>query len=200
MAASTCIEALDKGAGPANPIFTIGHSTRAVGGLIGRLREAGVGRLVDVRSVPRSRANPQFNADALPGPLAASGIGYTHLAALGGLRHHPKGAPPSPNTLWQSAAFRNYADYAMTPAFRAGLDQLCALARDERCAIMCAEAVWWRCHRRIVSDYLLARGLAVTHIMGKAKLEPATLTPGARSLPDGTIRYADPDLFDERMP
>ena len=187
-------------AGPATTIFTIGHSTRPVGELIGLLRESGVERLVDVRSVPRSRANPQFNADALPAPLAASGIGYTHLALLGGLRHHPKGAPPSPNTLWRNAAFRNYADYAMTPAFHAGLDELCGLARDERCAIMCAEAVWWRCHRRIVADYLLARGVAVTHIMGKEKLEPATLTPGVRSLPDGTLRYAEPDLFDERMP
>jgi len=193
MAASTCIEALHRGAGPANTVFTIGHSTRSVGELIALLRAAGVDRLVDVRSVPRSRANPQFNAEALPGPLAASGIGYIHLAALGGLRHHAKGAPPSPNTLWRSAAFRNYADYAMTAAFRAGLDQLCARARDERCAIMCAEAVWWRCHRRIIADYLLARGLAVAHIMGSAKLDPADLTPGARPLPDGTILYADRD-------
>ena len=198
MAASTCIEALDSGAGPANPIFTIGHSTRPLGELIGLLREARVGRLVDVRSVPRSRANPQFNADALPAPLATSGIGYTHLALLGGLRHHKKGAPPSPNTLWRNAAFRNYADYAMTPAFHAGLDELCDLAREERCAIMCAEAVWWRCHRRIIADYLLARGIPVTHIMGAAKLEPATLTPGARKRSDGTILYAEPDLFDER--
>jgi len=174
-------------------IFTIGHSTRSVGELIALLQEARVARLVDVRSVPRSRVNPQFNADALPQPLAASGIAYTHLVALGGLRHHPKGAPPSPNTLWRSNAFRNYADYATTPAFRAGLDQLCGIARDERCAIMCAEAVWWRCHRRIIADYLLARGVAVTHIMGSAKLDPATLTPGACKMPDGTILYPDPD-------
>lgn len=178
---------------PANPVFTIGHSTRPVGELIALLREAGVERLVDVRSVPRSRVNPQFNADALPEPLASAGIRYAHLKSLGGLRHHPKGAPPSPNTLWRSDAFRNYADYAMTAAFRAGLDELCALAGDECCAIMCAEAVWWRCHRRIVADYLLARGIAVMHIMGSGKVEPATLTPGARPLPDGTIAYAEPD-------
>jgi uncharacterized protein (DUF488 family) len=183
-----------------HPIFTIGHSTRAVGELIALLKEAGVERLVDVRSVPRSRTNPQFNADALPAPLAASGIGYTHLAALGGLRHHPKGAPPSPNTLWRNDAFRNYADYAMTPPFRAGLDQLCGLAHDQRCAIMCAEAVWWRCHRRIIADYLLARGVAVAHIMGRAKLQPAGLTPGGRKLPDGTMLYADPDQEDEGTP
>ena len=156
------------------------------------MREAGIERLVDVRSVPRSRVNPQFNADALPAPLAGAGIGYTHLAALGGLRHHPKGAPPSPNTLWRSAAFRNYADYAMTGAFRAGLDELCALAQGERCAIMCAEAVWWRCHRRIIADHLLARGVGVAHIMGPGKLDPASLTPGARPLPDGAILYAAP--------
>src|SRR5205807_162752 len=183
---------------PNSTIFTIGHSTRSIGEQLGLLREAGVERLVDVRSVPRSRVNPQFNADALPASLAASGIGYVHLAALGGLRHHPKGAPPSPNTLWRSDAFRNYADYAMTPAFRAGLDQLCVFASDQRCAVMCAEAVWWRCHRRIIADYLLARGVAVTHIMGSAKLDPATPTPGSRNLPDGTILYAEPDLFDER--
>lgn len=153
------------------------------------LQEAGVARLVDVRSVPRSRANPQFNADALPEPLAAAGIGYTHLAALGGLRHHPKGAPDSPNTLWQNAAFRNYADYTMTPPFRAGVDQLCAIAEGERCAIMCAEAVRWRCHRRLIADYLLARGVGVLHIMGPGKHDPATLTPGARPLPDGSVLY-----------
>ena len=173
----------------ANPIFTIGHSTRAAGELIALLKEAGVETLVDVRSVPRSRANPQFNADALPEPLAAASIRYVHLKALGGLRHHPKGAPASPNTLWQSAAFRNYADYAMTEPFRAGLDELCALAEGERCAIMCAEAVWWRCHRRIIADYLLARGITVLHIMGPGKQDPAALTPGAQPLPDGRVLY-----------
>ena len=182
----------------ANPVFTIGHATRSVAELIGLLRQNGVERLVDIRSVPRSRANPQFNTDALPEPLAAAGIGYTHLKALGGLRHHPKGAPPSPNTLWRSDAFRNYADYAMTPAFRAGLDQLCELARGERCAIMCAEAVWWRCHRRIVTDHLLARGIDVLHILGPRRPDPANLTPGAELHPDGTIIYggaaADRDL------
>ncbi len=184
---------MHRGVGPASTVFTIGHSTRPVGELVALLREAGVERLVDVRSVPRSRANPQFNADALPGPLAAAGIFYHHLAALGGLRHHPAGAPPSPNTLWRNAAFRNYADYAMTDAFRSGLDELCAVAREERCAIMCAEAVWWRCHRRIIADYLLVRSVAVAHLMAPGRREPASLTPGARPLPDGTIRYAQPD-------
>ena len=154
------------------------------------MRQAGIELLVDVRTVPRSRTNPQFNADALPAALAAAGIGYRHIAALGGLRHHAKGAPPSPNALWRSDAFRNYADYAMTEPFRAGLVELRGLADAQVCAIMCAEAVWWRCHRRIVSDYLLAGGVAVEHIMGPNKIEPARLTPGARPQADGTILYA----------
>jgi uncharacterized protein (DUF488 family) len=184
MAASTCIE------GPtANPVFTIGHSTRSVGELIALLRENAVDLLVDVRSVPRSRANPQFNSDALPEPLMAAGLGCVHLKALGGLRHHPKEASQSANLLWHNAAFRNYADYAMTPAFRVGLDELCTLAAAHRPAIMCAEAVWWRCHRRIVADYLLARGVEVRHIMGPGKLDPARLTPGAQPQADGTILY-----------
>ncbi len=173
----------------ADPIFTIGHSTRPVGELVGLLRENGVDLLVDVRSVPRSRFNPQYNAEALPGPLAEAGIGYVHLKALGGLRHHPKGAAQSPNTLWRNEAFRNYADYALTPAFQAGLEELLALAEQHRPAIMCAEAVWWRCHRRIIADYLLARGVEVRHIMGPGKHDPAGLTPGATPQPDGGILY-----------
>src|SRR5437762_11475334 len=97
-----------------NPIYTIGHSTRSAAELVGLLQENAVDLLVDVRAVPRSRTNPQFNADALPEPLAAAGIVYVHLKALGGLRHHPKGAPPSPNTAWRNESFRNYADYALT--------------------------------------------------------------------------------------
>jgi uncharacterized protein (DUF488 family) len=177
----------------ANPVFTVGHSTRPVGELIALLEENGVERLVDVRSVPRSRTNPQFNTDALPTPLAAAGIGYVHLRALGGLRHRPAGAPPSPNAAWRTEAFRNYADYAMADVFRAGLDELCALAAEHRCAIMCAEAVWWRCHRRIIADYLLVRGFAVSHVMAPGRLDPARLTPGARPRGDGTILYPEPD-------
>ena len=174
-------------------IYTIGHSNRTIDELVALLRQVDVDLLVDVRSFPRSRAMPQFNIDTLPDALAAEGIGYQHLRALGGRRHHPKGAPPSPNTYWRVAAFRNYADYAETDAFRAGLDELLALAADHRCAIMCAEAVWWRCHRRIVSDYLLARGIEVVHIMGPGQVTEATITPGAQVLPDGTLRYPAAD-------
>jgi len=170
-------------------VYTIGHSTRSADELIALLREADVDLLMDIRTVPRSRFNPQFNAELLPAALAASGIGYRHLAALGGLRHRPKGAPPSPNGLWRNEAFQAYADYAMTAPFRAALDELRALADDHRPAVMCAEAVWWRCHRRIVADYLLAAGVPVEHIMALGKIEPASLTPGAEARPDGTILY-----------
>jgi uncharacterized protein (DUF488 family) len=170
-------------------IYTIGHSTRTAQELIGLLRENGIDLLVDIRTVPRSRVNPQFNTDVLPRTLREAGIGYLHMPALGGLRHRPKGAPPSPNGAWRNEAFQAYADYALTPPFRAALDELRQLARDHTCAIMCAEAVWWRCHRRIVADYLLAAGEDVRHVMAHGKTEPAVLTPGAAPQPDGTILY-----------
>ena len=170
-------------------LFTIGHSTRSADELIALLREAGVELLVDVRTVPRSRFNPQFNADALPETLGKTGIGYWHMPALGGLRHRPKGAPPSPNGAWQNEAFQAYADYATTPAFHAALAELRGQAQTRVCAIRCAEAVWWRCHRRIVADYLLAAGETVRHILAPGKIEPATLTPTAEPRPDGTIVY-----------
>jgi uncharacterized protein (DUF488 family) len=173
-------------------LFTIGHSTRTLAELVALLRQVDVTVLVDVRSSPRSRTMPQFNGDTLPDSLAGVGIGYRHLGALGGRRHHRKGAPPSPNTYWQVAAFRNYADYAETDEFRAGLDALRAIARTDRCAIMCAEAVWWRCHRRIIADYALTGGLRVEHIMGPGQVVRATLTPGARVMADETLRYLAP--------
>jgi uncharacterized protein (DUF488 family) len=173
-------------------IFTIGHSTHPITEFIALIEQVGVAVLVDVRSVPRSRTNPQFNGDVLPDSLAAAGIGYRHERALGGLRHRRKDAGPSPNGLWRNTSFRNYADYAETDAFRAGLDELRTLAAEHRCAIMCAEAVWWRCHRRIIADYLLAEGVPVAHIMGLGKVDRATLTPGALTCGDGTVRYPAP--------
>jgi uncharacterized protein (DUF488 family) len=118
-------------------------------------------------------------------------IGYRYIAALGGRRHRARGAPPSPNTYWQNTSFRAYADYAATEAFRAGLDELCGLAERHTCAIMCAEAVWWRCHRRIIADYLLARGIPVRHILGMSHIDPATLTPAAHPLAGGTLVYPE---------
>jgi uncharacterized protein (DUF488 family) len=171
-------------------VFTIGHSTHTIEEFIAWLRQAAVTSVVDVRSIPHSRTNPQFNTDALCVSLRAAGMSYVHLGALGGRRHR-RDAAPSPNRLWRNQAFRNYADYAASAAFRAGLAQLTALAARDRCAIMCAEALWWRCHRRIIADYLLADGVEVANIMGPGKIDPATLTPGARRMPDGSLIYEE---------
>jgi uncharacterized protein (DUF488 family) len=175
-------------------IWTIGHSTRPIEEFSRLLGRIAIDLLVDIRSIPRSRTNPQFNREALPSALAATGVGYRHLPELGGLRGPRKDGVASPNTLWRSGAFRNYADYAAAnPAFRLGLSELQALARDRRhIAIMCAEAVWWRCHRRIVSDYLLVAGFVVGHILSGDRIEPARLTPGAIPQPDGAIIYPAP--------
>ena len=153
------------------------------------LREFQIDLLADVRLIPRSRTNPQFNADTLAAALAKAGIVYRHFKALGGLRHRPKGAKPSLNALWRNDSFRNYADYAATDEFRAGLDELGEFCAGHRCAIMCAEAVWWRCHRRIIADYLLAGGTPVTHILGHGKADGAELTPGARIVSGGALIY-----------
>ncbi len=174
-----------------NPFFTIGHSTRSVDELVALLGEAGANTVADVRTVPRSRTNPQFNLDVLPDALAERQIGYRHIAALGGLRGRRKSDDPSPNTFWENASFRNYADYALTEPFRAGLADLTALGEDHVCAVMCAEAVWWRCHRRIVADYLIAAGRAVFHIMGPGKIAPATMTVAAHQGEAGQLIYSE---------
>jgi uncharacterized protein (DUF488 family) len=172
------------------PFFTIGHSTHTLPEFIGLLRGAKIETLVDVRSIPRSRTNPQFNRDTLPAALAPEHIGYVHLAELGGRRSGRKDGAPSPNGYWTHPAFRNYADYATTDAFREGLAQLLALGHRHRCAIMCSEAVWWRCHRRIITDYLLWRGETVLHIMDmQHTTTTATMTPGAQPQQDGTLIY-----------
>ena len=179
---------LGHGAGGCVTIYTIGHSTHPSGEFIALLQQVRVDLVVDVRSFPRSRTNPQFNSDTLPGTLAPAGIGYLHLAALGGRRG--RRAADSVNTLWRNDAFRNYADYAMTTDFRAGLQELVTLSARHVCTLMCSEAVWWRCHRRIITDYLLAQAQAVAHIMGPGKIDAATLTPGARPQSDGSVLYA----------
>ena len=170
-------------------LYTVGHSTRTTDEFTALLEESAVRLVVDVRAIPRSRTNPQFNSETLAASLAAIGIGYEHLPELGGRRRRPPGAPPSPNSFWRNDSFRNYADYAATDAFHIGLDRLSDLARTQRCAIMCSESLWWRCHRRIISDYLLARGTPVMHIMGPGKTEPATLTPNAHPLSNGSLVY-----------
>ena len=169
--------------------FTIGHSTRSLDEFIGLLKHAEVKTVVDVRSIPRSKTNPQFNTETLPHALGASGIDYSHLAELGGLRGRQKGGAVSPNMFWDNTSFRNYADYAATETFRAGLGKLLKIGHDRNAAVMCAEAVWWRCHRRIVADYLIAQGETVFHILGANKIEPAHITPAAQVSPDGTLAY-----------
>jgi hypothetical protein len=158
-------------------LYTIGHSTRTARALVGILHAFGVTRLVDIRSIPWSRTNPQFNLDVLPATLHEAGISFVHLAALGGRRGRSKRPDTDANACWERAAFRNYADYADTAPFRSGLRELLEMASRETCAIMCAEAVWWRCHRRIVADHVLAHGVPVIHIFTRTKSEPASLTP-----------------------
>lgn len=169
--------------------YTIGHSTRPIDEFVELLRAAGVTVVVDVRTVPRSRTNPQYDRGVLPGTLAASDIGYEHVAALGGLRGHQRDVPPHVNAFWQNQSFHNYADYAMGAAFRAGLARLRAIGHARPCAVMCAEAVWWRCHRRIIADYLLAAGEQVFHLMGAGHTEPARMTDHARPASPGVLVY-----------
>lgn len=170
------------------PFYTIGHSTKTIEAFVHLLRAAEVTLVVDIRSIPRSRTNPQYNQDALPGNLAPFEIAYQPIAALGGLRAKAKTIDSETNGFWENRSFANYADYALSPAFAAGLDELLALGRGQRCAMMCAEAVWWRCHRRIVADHLLARGESVFHLMGADKIEPASLTKGAL-VQNGCVTY-----------
>ena len=158
-------------------VLTIGHSTRALEDFIALLQAHAVKRLVDVRSIPRSRHNPQFNRDRIASALRQGGIRYLHLKALGGLRH-PRA--DSLNTAWRNASFRGYADYMQTREFTAGLRRLMKMAKTERTAIMCAEAVPWRCHRSLIGDALLVRGYGVEEIESVKRTRAHVLTPWAR--------------------
>jgi uncharacterized protein (DUF488 family) len=155
------------------------------------LGSAAVRLVIDVRTVPRSRTNPQYNADVLPGELEPHDIGYGRIAELGGLRGRSRDVSPEVNAFWNNKSFHNYADYALSDDFEAGLETLIALAEERATAIMCSEAVWWRCHRRIIADYLLARDRQVIHLMGPGRLETASLTRGAVPA-DGRITYPAP--------
>jgi uncharacterized protein (DUF488 family) len=158
-------------------VLAIGHSTRPIEELIALLRGAGVATVADVRTIPRSRANPQFEGPALARALAAAGIGYAHLPRLGGLRRARR---DSPNAAWRNASFRGYADHMQTPEFEEGLCELRALAKPGPVAVICAEAVPWRCHRSLLADALAARGVVVQHIVGIGRTTPHRLTPFAR--------------------
>lgn len=152
------------------------------------LRAAGVSFVADVRTMPRSRTNPQFNADVLPAALAGAHIGYEHIPPLGGLRSRRREVAPEVNAFWENKSFHNYADYAMGDAFHAGLEHLRSIGRESPCAIMCAEAVWWRCHRRIIADYLLAAGEDVRHILADGQVRAAQMTVAAQAC-DGSLVY-----------
>jgi uncharacterized protein (DUF488 family) len=168
-------------------IWTIGHSTRKIDVFISLLEENGIRLVVDVRSLPGSKRHAQFNKEALTQSLRGRGIRYEHLAKLGGRR---KPRPDSRNIAWRNASFRGYADYMETEEFRRGVERLLDLVNEVGpTAIMCAEAVWWRCHRAMISDYLKTRGVEVIHIVDANKNEPHPFTPAARIV-DGALSYA----------
>jgi uncharacterized protein (DUF488 family) len=174
------------------PFYTIGHATRPIDEFVDLLQNAQVTLVADVRTVPRSRTNPQYNHETLPQVLKPFAIGYGHIPPLGGLRGKNRDVPASINAFWQNNSFHNYADYAMSESFRNGLAQLLDLGHSQRCAIMCAETVWWRCHRRIIADYLLAEGETVFHIVGPGRTEPARMTAAARWHSSGILTYPAP--------
>ena len=178
------------------PIFTIGHSTRPLEDFLGLLAQSNIECIVDVRRLPGSRAYPQYDADALRASLQDAGIQYWHLTALAGLRRNSEVPKEFESTFWTNASFRRYAAFTHTTEFAEGLRALERQAASQRCALMCAEAVWWRCHRRIIADYLIARGHRVLNIMGPGKVLAAELTSGADII-DGAPCYppaADVDL------
>jgi uncharacterized protein (DUF488 family) len=177
-------------------LLTVGHSNRPIEDFLGLLEAHGVNCIVDVRTIPRSRHNPQFNSDAIKESLRRADIRYVHRKQLGGLRHAAK---DSINTGWRNASFRGFADYMQTPEFDEALTELIAFAKGKRCAIMCAEAVPWRCHRSLIADALTVRGISVAHIMSRTKLQPHSLTPFSR-VREKKLTYPESDqtrLFEE---
>lgn len=180
---------------PPARVFTIGHSTRSIEDFIRILQGHGVEHVVDVRTIPRSRHNPQFNADALPASLRPAGIGYEHAPGLGGLRH---AARDSINNGWRNSSFRGYADYMQTSQFAKALERLVRLAGRGHVAIMCAEAVPWRCHRSLIADALVARGIAVAHLMSPTRSQPHALTPFAK-VNGPQITYPSADASHNRL-
>lgn len=170
---------------PKGTIFTVGHSTLPIGEFVSLLETYGIRQLADIRTVPRSRHNPQFNSDVLGASLAAAHIVYLSMPALGGLRHPRK---DSPNGGWRNQSFRGYADYMQTEAFQDAIESLIKAGQQRRTAIMCAEAVPWRCHRSLVADALVVRGVPVVEILSESSLRPHKLTPFAR-IDETSITY-----------
>jgi uncharacterized protein (DUF488 family) len=182
------------------PFYTIGHGRRPLEVFVELLKAVAVVLVVDVRTVPRSRANHQHNRDTLPQSLETFEIAYQHIASLGGLRGRAHEVPIELNAFWDNPSFHNYADYALNDQFREGLSHLRQLGHARRCVIMCAETVWWRCHRRIIADYLVAAGESVFHILRPGHVDEARMTSAARLRTDGGLIYpaersAQADMF-----
>lgn len=171
------------------PFFTVGHSNRTLTDFLGLLRGAGVRLVVDVRRLPGSARYPRFDRDALEAALGDAGIGYRRPEGLTGRRPVSRDVPFAVNSWWRNRSFHNYADHALSDDFRRALAELRDWGRPRPAAVMCAEAVWWRCHRRIIADHLLAHGEDVRHIIGDAATEPATLSQGAVVGPDHLVTY-----------
>lgn len=174
------------------PFFTVGHSTRSLDEFRRLLDAGGVEVVADIRRLPGSAAYPQFDGRALEAALSETGVAYVHLPKLGGRRPRDRTVLEAVNGMWRNRSFHNYADYALGADFRAGLARLVALGTGHRVGVMCSEAVWWRCHRRIVADHLLAAGHAVFHLMGDGRVEAAHVTDGAHVATDCTITYPIP--------
>jgi uncharacterized protein (DUF488 family) len=179
----------NKDASMTTTVYTIGHSNRSIEEFLDLLDRNGVRVLADIRTIPKSRHNPQYWQDALAQSLAGAGIGYRYLPGLGGRRRTSAG---SVNTAWRNASFRGYADHMQTPAFAEAIEELVAIAREQPTAIMCAEAVPWRCHRSLVGDALLVRDIAVVDIISATSVRPQTMTPWA-TVEGTTITYPGGD-------
>src|SRR5437867_3211483 len=173
-------------------IYTIGHSTRSLEYFLQLLQSHKIEALADVRQFPGSRRHPQFGQENLAQALAQAGIAYVHFPELGGRR---RARPDSPNTAWRNEAFRGYADYMMTPDFQAGSHRLLDLAQERRTAIMCAEALWWRCHRALISDFFKVNSVRVIHILSASKAEEHPFTSAARVI-NGQLSYHGLELHE----
>lgn len=170
-------------------LITIGHSNRSIEEFIALLHASNIEVVADVRKLKGSRKYPHFNEDVLKAELAQANIGYVWFEALSGRRPKSKDIAPEVNALWRNQSFHNYADYALSPQFADALTELIELAKTQTVAVMCAEAVWWRCHRRLIADHVIARGEAVTHVLGPGQAAPAQLTEGAVARDGGTVTY-----------
>jgi uncharacterized protein (DUF488 family) len=171
---------------PTSRVWTIGHSVRSADEFVALLQSNGIRRLADIRTIPASRRHPHFGREALAGRLRVEDIEYRHFKELGGLR---KPRPDSPNTAWRNPSFRGYADYMQTADFLAGLGELLTYADEAPTTVMCAEAVWWQCHRMLLADALSARGVEVQHVLSATSVQPHRLTPFARIAEDGNVWY-----------